>query len=124
MSYDIYLRDPVSREVLEVDTPHHIAGGTYCVGGTTELHLSITYNYAAHFRRILGENGISTIYGMSGAESIPVLLAATKQLGDDVSDRYWDATEATRSGRFCNSLRWPKCGPMACGTATNKRMAS
>ena len=93
MSYDISLRDPVTKETLEVDEPHFIRGGTYKLGGNTELWLNITYNYAKHFYRVMGEKGIRSIYGMSGAESIPVLKKAISELGDDVSDNYWDSTE-------------------------------
>ena len=93
MSYDISLHDPVTREVLHADTPHDMRGGTYCVGGTTELWLNVTYNYANFFYDVLGERGIRTIYGMTGAESIPVLEAAAARLADDASDDYWDSTE-------------------------------
>ena len=93
MSYDISLRDPVTREVLRLGSPHEMAGGAYCAGGTDEAWLNVTYNYAPHFRRVLGERGIRTIYGMTGAESIPVLEVAAAKLADDASDDYWDATE-------------------------------
>lgn len=93
MSYDISLHDPVTREVLRGDMPHDMRGGTYCAGSTDELWLNVTYNYARHFVRVLGEKGIRTIYGMTGAESIPVLEAAAARLADDVSDDYWEATE-------------------------------
>lgn len=95
MSYDISLKDPVTGETLETETPHQIRGGTYCMGGTTECWLNITYNYAKHFYRedVLGEKGIRTIYGMSGAESIPVLKKAIEALGNDVSANYWESTE-------------------------------
>ena len=93
MSYDISLHDPVTREVTELDEPHDMRGGTYCAGGTDELWLNVTYNYAPHFERVLGERGIRAIYGMTGAESIPVLEAAAARLADDASDDYWDATE-------------------------------
>lgn len=46
MSYDIYLRDRVTKETVNFDTPHQMAGGTYAVGGTTEAWLNITYNYS------------------------------------------------------------------------------
>ena len=46
MSYDIYLRDRVTKETVHFDTPHQMAGGTYAIGGTTEAWLNITYNYA------------------------------------------------------------------------------
>ena len=93
MSYDISLHDPVTREVPCADMPHDMRGGTYCVGGTRELWLNVTYNYAPHFKRVLGESGIRAIYGMTGAESIPVLEDAASRLADDASDDYWDATE-------------------------------
>lgn len=93
MSYDIYLRNPVTKEVLKLDTHHHMMGGTYCVGGEKRAKFNVTYNYASHFYRVLGEKGIRTIYGMSGAESIPILRAGIEQLKDDVDDDYWDPTE-------------------------------
>ena len=37
--------------------------------------------------------GIRTIYGLTGAESLPVLDAAIAQLGDDVDADYWAPTE-------------------------------
>lgn len=97
MSYDIELTDPVTGETLELDAPHHMRGGTYQVGGTTRCWLNITYNYGRHFVRVFeprgNDTGIRTIYGMTGAESIPVLQRAIAQLDDDVSDDYWAATE-------------------------------
>lgn len=109
MSYDISLLDPLTRNVLELDQPHHMRGGTYVLGGTTEAHLNVTYNYARHYERIFGgeqpesrfdlifggtkRSGIRSIYGKTGAESIPLLDAAIAKLGDDVSDDYWAPTE-------------------------------
>jgi len=55
--------------------------------------LNITYNYAPHFRRVFGDNGIRSIYGLTAAESVPVLKRASEQLGTDVSDDYWQSTE-------------------------------
>lgn len=93
MSYDIYLRDPVTHDTLQIETPHQIRGGTYAVGGTQEAWLNITWNYAKHYYRVFGEKGIRTIYGMTGAESIPVLKEAISKLGDDVAEDYWEPTE-------------------------------
>ena len=112
MSYDINLVDAVTRETLHLDTPHHMRGGSYSIGGTTEAHLNVTYNYFPQFRRVLGVlpeprpkapewlredgkpvAGIRTIYGLTGAESLPVLDAAIAQLGDDVDDNYWTPTD-------------------------------
>ena len=49
MSYDINLCDPVTHDVLELDDPHDMRGGTYAMGGTREAHLNVTYNYAGQF---------------------------------------------------------------------------
>lgn len=92
MSYDIDLVHPVTKEVLRIDQKHDMRGGTYCVGGTDECHLNVTYNYAKHFIRVIPE-GIRSLYGKSGAESLPILDAAIAKLGDDVDDDYWKATE-------------------------------
>lgn len=96
MSYDISLVDPVTKETLEVETPHQMKGGTYASGGTTEMWLNITYNYARWYYKdgvfpIKGsENrGIRSIYGMSGAQSIPVLknaISVLESLTEDISD--------------------------------------
>ncbi len=93
MSYDINLLDPVTKQVIEFDFKHHMRGGTYCLGGINKAWLNVTYNYAKHYYHTLGEKGIRTIYGMTGAASLPVLKNAITQLGDDVSGNYWDSTE-------------------------------
>lgn len=86
MSYDIHLVDPVTHTVLELDDPHQIRGGTYALSGTREMWLNITYNYSEWYYKPGvfpgGEDGkgIRSIYGLSGAESIPVLQAAIKAL--------------------------------------------
>ena len=84
MSYDIYLADPVTRETLTMDAPHQMRGGTYAIGGTDEMWVNITYNYARWYYKdyAFGENGIRSIYGLSGAESIPVLKKAIADLED------------------------------------------
>ena len=110
MSYDIELRDPITWEVLMLDEPHQMKGGTYVLGGTRTAELNITYNYAEildrilpprepdhRFHRLARDDGklhsIRAIYGLSGAESVPVLEQAISQLGDDVCSNYWDASE-------------------------------
>jgi hypothetical protein len=104
MSYDISLQDPITKETIEFDEPHQIAGGTYAIGGTCEAWLNVTYNYAPHFKKALGENGIRTIYGMTGAESIPMLQDAISKLGDDVDPDYWKPTEGNAKKALCGLL--------------------
>lgn len=93
MSYYIELRDPVTKQILLLEEPHHMRGGTYCVGGEPNARLNVTYNYAPHYYRTFGENGIRTLYGLTGAESIPLIKSVAGQLGDDVDSDYWKPTE-------------------------------
>lgn len=93
MSYDIYLKDPITGTTLELDKPHHMKGGTYAVDGTTEARLNITYNYRPVFCRVFGDNGIRSIYGLSGAASLPMLDKAISTLDDDTDSNYWAATD-------------------------------
>lgn len=111
MSYDIYLNDPVTGDTIELDEPHQMCGGTYKIGGTTEAWLNVTYNYAKHYYRVMGEKGIRTIYGMTGAESIPVLKAAIDELGDDVGPGYWEPTEGNAKRALCSLLALAQMRP-------------
>lgn len=113
MSYDIELRDPVTHKVLETDSPHFMRGGTYAVGGTTDLHLNITYNYGQFYRQenVFGHGGIRAIYGMTGAESIPVLQKAIDNLGDDVDTDYWKPTEGNAKRPLLQLLAMAKMRP-------------
>lgn len=96
MSYDITLNDPISKKTIEFESEHLIVGGTYAIGGTSEAWLNITYNYAGWyymdgvFPETEGDNrGIRTIYGMTGAESIPVLknaIAALENSNKEITD--------------------------------------
>lgn len=60
MSYDIYLKDPVSRETIQLPVEHVMTGGTYAATydeqtGTwlplpiRDAHLNITYNYSNYY---------------------------------------------------------------------------
>jgi len=111
MSYDIELIDPVTKETLQLDEPHQMKGGTYAIGGTTEAHLNITYNYARFFIATLGDNGIRSIYGMSGADSIPLLECAISNLGDDVDDDYWNPTEGNAKAALFQLIALAKMRP-------------
>lgn len=91
MSYDISLHDPVTKETIEFENPHFMRGGTYAMDGTTEAWLNITYNYAQWYYRAeaLGDDGIRAIYGLTGAESIPILrkaIVGLESLNEDLSE--------------------------------------
>lgn len=111
MSYDISLVDLVTRETLEVESPHQMRGGTYVLGGTSEAWLNITYNYGRFYREVFGEKGIRTIYGMTGAESIPVIKAAMDKLGDDVDPDYWKPTQGNAKKALAGLLALAQMRP-------------
>lgn len=111
MSYDITLNDPVTNKTIIFDNKHYIKGGTYCLGGTREAWLKITYNYGEIFRKMLGEKGIRSIYGKSGAESIPILKNAISKLKDDVSEDYWEATEGNAKKALYGLLAFAEMRP-------------
>lgn len=113
MSWDIYLTDRVTGSVLRLDSPHMMRGGTYQVGGTTELWLNVTYNYSQIYRRdsVFGKDGIKTIFGKTGLESIPLLEKAINALGNDVTENYWDATEGNAKRALVQLLTMAKMRP-------------
>jgi len=111
MSYDIELRDPVTGKVLELDSAHHMRGGTYALGGTTLAELNITYNYAKHFYELYGDKGIRFLYGKTGAESIPHLEDGINLLGDDADEDYWKPTEGNAKRALCNLLALAQMRP-------------
>ena len=105
MSYDIYLREPVTGEVANVPG-HLMIGGTYKVyhpetrtfmpALNTDAHLNVTYNYGCYYREVY-ENGIREIYGMQGVDSISVL----ENMISAISDKYkkndtWLSTKCTK----------------------------
>lgn len=99
------------------------------------LHLNITYNYSTHYYRVfpgvalmneaqakqgdrrlseadgLHHLGIRTIYGLTGALSIPILEDAISKLGDDVSDDYWAPTEGNAKTALTQLLAMAQLRP-------------
>jgi hypothetical protein len=85
MSWDIYFEK--NGETVMLDEPLDIRGGTYCMGGTREAWLNVTWNYGKHFR--FGELDKKT-----AAEAIMVLVPAALRLNaSDTDPDYWKPTE-------------------------------
>ena len=91
MSWDINLLDPITMKELTSDVKHELKGGTYCVGGTDELWLNITYNYGEVYCK--HDFCIDDLDGKDAADCIPILDRVISELKDDVSDDYWEPTE-------------------------------
>ena len=111
MSYDIYLNDRVTGQPLLLDEPHQMRGGTYYLGDTRECWLNITYNYFKYYYEVFGEKGIRAIYGLTGAESIPLLKEAISKLGDETSYDYWGATPGNAKRPLCQLLAFALLRP-------------
>ncbi len=102
MSYDLYLRDPVTKEELKVpphmmhgvNIPCEVVDGKLVPTTTTEAYLSITYNYSKYYHDAfpgIEENpeqyemdkkrfhlvdicgGIRSLNGISGLDAVPLL---------------------------------------------------
>ena len=107
MSYDVRLIDHTTHKVLEAENPHFMQGGTFCPGGTKELWLNITYNYAAVLCKVLQRDvidqdtgkrttlvGLDAINGLYAAETISMLRKAINSLSDEgANESYWHPTE-------------------------------
>lgn len=107
MSYDVRLIDHTTHKVLEAENPHFMQGGTFCPGGTKELWLNITYNYAAMLCKVLQRDvidqsngrrttlvGLDAINGIYAAETISMLRKAINSLSDEgANESYWHPTE-------------------------------
>ena len=85
MGYWIYLDDNTTQNPIVTDESR-AEGGNYCLGGTNEAALNVTYNYSIFFNfRLLD--------GMSAEAGAKLLKAIIAKLKDDVDDNYWNPTE-------------------------------
>ena len=106
MSYDIYLKEPITGEVASVPG-HLMIGGTYKGDyhpetGTftsplnTEAHLNVTYNYGQYYKEV-HEKGIRQIYGISGADSISILESMISVITEEYKkEDKWISTKRTK----------------------------
>lgn len=111
MSYHICLLDAITQRPLDIYKKHLIQGETFVVCETTMAELSMTYNYGSQFFRVMGDKGIRTIYGLTGAESVAILEDAIIQLGDDESENYLDPTEGNVKKALIELHRMAKMRP-------------
>lgn len=111
MSWDIYFCDPVSRETIELDEPHFMHGGTYCLGGTRKLWMNITYNYAKNY----SPHGfcVGDLHGKTAVDIIPELERVIAALGDDTDSDYWKPTDGNAKRALMSVLAMAKMRPDA-----------
>lgn len=111
MSYDVDFVDPVSKEIIELDEPHFMRGGTYAVGGTKHLSLNITYNYAENYH----PHGFSIcdLDGKTALEVIPELERVIAALGDETDPDYWKPVDGNAKRALKQLLVMAKMRPDA-----------
>lgn len=115
MSYDIDFCHPATQEPLVIDEVHFLrddAPPAQAGGRRSRMaSLSITYNYSKHFYRVLGEDGIRSLYGKSGSETIPRLEAAIGQLDGEPDEEAWKSTEGNAKRALERLLSLAKARP-------------
>ena len=116
MSYDIDLTCPCCKRPLTMPGSF-VDGGTYCIGGTNDCHLNVTYNYSKFYARLFPAtdeypNGsIRWLYGRRGAETVEVLEAAVEKLGTERDDDYWEATAGNAGAALARLLSFAEQNP-------------
>jgi len=115
MSHDIDLSCPCCSRTLTMPEPF-TDGGTYCLGGTDECSLNVTYNYSKLYVDVFPNEGltngrISWLYGKTGGETIDVLQAGVDLLGVVRDDDYWQATAGNAGAALLRLLSFAEAHP-------------
>ena len=111
MSYYVNFLDPVSKEIIELDEPHFMRGGTYAVGGTRSLSLNVTYNYSPNYMK----HGfhLKDLDGKTAVDMIAEMERVISELGDDVDPDYWKPTDGNAKRALKQLLVMAKMRPDA-----------
>ena len=110
MSYGIALRE--GNNICSVE--RHIEGCNIQVGGSTEAHILITYNYGPHYyKHIDPEKGLRWLYGKRASETIERLESAIAALGTERADDYWAPTKGNAGYALSILLGWARMHPDA-----------
>ena len=106
MSWWVSLNGP-DGEPLQVD--HFSEGGTFTLGGSSEAHVNITYNYSSLF--IKAGICIREFTGLNGSHTIPLLEEALKKLDGEPDEDYWRATPGNAAIALRRLLLWARQHP-------------
>lgn len=110
MSYDIYLMK--GDEVAQIE--RHEEGGTYLIGGNTDAHLNVTYNYAGYYYEHLdADKGIRWLYGKQAKDTVERLEKAIETLGIKRIGDYWEPSSGNAGYALSILLKWAKLHPDA-----------
>ncbi len=79
-------------------------GGTYCVGGSTEADLNVTYNYSKHFN-------FRDLHKQKAQDTIRLLADAVRELGTERDEDYWEPSPGNAGYACAVLLGWAKTHP-------------
>lgn len=112
MSWDCTLVDPITKKPLHAETAHHMTGGTFAVGGTTELTLNVTYNYCPTYYEVMPGGLRDSLDGKSAIDTLPVLQAAVDKLSDEGGEaNYWEPTPGNAKRALLQLIALVKLAP-------------
>lgn len=111
MGWDISLVEPVTREVIKLPFKHQKYGSNYCVGGTNELWVSITYNHGRIYREKTEGLSLDYLHNKFAYETFDFLENLINSLSDDVSDDYWEAAEGNAKKALYHLLTFARMRP-------------
>ena len=109
MSYDVSLVDPVTEEVLYLQSKHDLTGGTVEVDpndgsiGTSRAWLNVTYNYASYYRNIWGFS-LHQFHDMLVKDAKPYVEQGIRELGVKRDSHYWKATPGNAGAALSDLL--------------------
>ena len=91
MSYSLWLEDKKTGLMCERKKPEVDLGNMLCIGGSDLMEFHITYNYSYYYYEAEGfeEEGIRTIYGKTGEQSLPLL----RNLSAQIMKKYFNASK-------------------------------
>jgi hypothetical protein len=108
MSYWVSLTCPCCEQHLSVEPFED--GGTYVLGGSTEAHLNVTYNYSKHVHEALGHS-LRDLDGTIADRWIGQLELAVATLGTERDPDYWKSTPGNAGAMLARLLSWAKQHP-------------
>ncbi len=105
MSWWVGLEEKDTERILQVKPFEE--GGTYCLGGTDQADLNITYNYGRIYHRVIDEeNGLWTLNGLPAQAALDLLEPAILQLEDGKDSDYWAATDGNAKRPLVMLAEW------------------
>lgn len=104
MGYSLWLEDKETEQMCRRKEPEVDLGNVLCIGGSDLMEFNITYNYKPYYHNTKGfeKDGIRTIYGLTGKESLPLL----KRLAEDIENNFkkdgkWIKTRVKQRIPYC-----------------------